>query len=559
MNKIRKITLISILLFALFLVLIVISNLSNSELSFIYRNVPSYFSTLGKNSFELPQREIDVIKYDIEIEVFNGDNYISETTRVFVKNKNNDKKSIELDLYDGFQINSVKVNNVTTNFDYSDNKIKIFNNFIVGDTSEIAISFEGAPQNLGIGSFWNEKREGKQFLATLNEPIFASTWFPCNDTPNDKALLNMSITNDSSLVSLSNGKLVDVINRGNKKTYIWNTEYPIATYLISIYSGEYVTFNQKYISKMDTMNIDYYVTSENLGNAKIDFANHPKYLKVFSELFGEYPFLEDKYGVAEILWQQGAMESQTITGIGSNFISGLNFHEDILIHEVAHHWWGNSVTPKTWKDIWLNEGFATYSEALYYEKTSSKDALISTMASCKSRIYPNDSQRLYSESTNIFSRTIYDKGAWVLHMLRKEIGDSLFFTGLKNYYSHYKYANSSTQDLQNTFEKTSKTDLQKFFDQWVFNGNGYIELNVFSNEEKISKDSAIVHVRFEQTQDGYENYNFPIDIEIKDSLNISHNYTFYIRGDTTINLRNNYFLKTILFDKDNWLLADFNN
>jgi len=303
------------------------------------------------------------------------------------------------------------------------------------------------------------------------------------------------------------------------------------------------------------MDIDYYVTDVNLENAKKDFAKHPEYLKVLSELFGEYPFIKDKYGVAEILWQKGAMESQTITGIGSNFISGMNFYESMLIHELAHHWWGNSVTPKTWKDIWLNEGFATYSEALYYEKINGFDALKSTMSSFKSRISSESEQTLYNPGLNLFSSVVYNKGAWVLHMLRKEIGDSLFFSGIKSYYNKFKYGNANTQDLIKIFETVSNRNLDKFFNQWIFEGTGILELEIKLSEKVISKNEIELKIDIKQIQTGYENYHFPLDIELEDSSGNIINISSYIKGNTTLKYKLKNRLKNAYFDKNNWLLA----
>jgi aminopeptidase N len=554
MVKIRKIAQISISLLILFIILLFILFTKRSDLNFLSRNVSTILKYSLSESFELPERGIDVLEYNINIEIFHEKNMIKEITEIKLVSLEKDLKEIELDLYDNFKINSVRLNKTNAPFEYDDNKLKIMCGNLSSDTLTVEINFGGIPQNLGLGSFGMEEKNGKQFLATLNEPVFAATWFPCNDTPTDKALTKISITNDSNIVSLSNGTLNNVVTKGDRKTYVWESTYPIATYLISIYSGVYKNFSQKYYSENDTMDIDYYVMEENIENAKIDFANHPDYLKVFSDMFGEYPFIKEKYGVAEILWQQGAMESQTITGIGGNFISGLNFNESILIHEIAHHWWGNSVTPKTWKDIWLNEGFATYSEALYFEKARGVEALLSTMFSFSNRINSNSSQTLYNPGVDIFSSTVYNKGAWVLHMLRKEIGDSLFFVGMGAYYNKYKYSNVDTEDMKQTFESISKRNLDKFFDQWVFEGTGFLELEIKYDEKIVSQDSVILEIKIKQTQDGYENYHFPLDIELEDSSAIKSNYTEYVKSDTTLKYILSDRIKDISFDKNNWLL-----
>ncbi len=555
MNKIIKIILIMLAIISIPILFVLFTN--SNERDFLFRNISNVIKYSVKDNYEVPNRAIDILDYNLKLDIFQEDKYIKEIAKIKLLLLDKELEKIELDFYDNFKINSVKLNNNKALYDYYGDKI-IINTNRVSDTLEVEIDFEGKPENLGIGSFWIEEKKGKYFLATLSEPIFASTWFPCNDTPADKATAQISITNDSSVVSLSNGKLDSVVTVGSRRTYFWKSEYPIATYLISIYSGEYKHFSQKYFSSADTMDIDYYVTEENYENAKRDFARHPEYLKVLSNLFGEYPFIKDKYGVAEILWQQGAMESQTITGFSSPFISGHNFNESVLIHELAHHWWGNSVTPKTWKDIWLNEGFATYTEALYYEKNSGAKSLISTMDSFKKRINPDDEQTLYNPGMNIFSSTVYNKGAWVLHMLRKEVGDSLFFAGLKAYQAKYQYGNVNTDDMKHFFESFSNKNLSKFFDQWVYNGKGFLNLKIDWNEELTCNKNVQLKISIEQVQKGYKNYHFPLDIEVTDSSGVLYSYTPYITSDTTLVFTYQNRVKNIAFNKGNWLLALIN-
>ena len=554
MNKIRKIVLISIPLLILFSIIFTIF-LFYGDTDFFLRNYSSIIKYSISDDYELPKRNIDVLSYELKLDISQNEKSIKENAKIKLIAFDKTEKNIELDFYDNFEINYVKIDGKNALYVYENDKIEISTNNFKNDTITVEIDFEGKPQNLGFGSFRFEEKEGKHFVATLNEPIYASTWFPCNDTPEDKSLLTISITNDSNIVSLSNGNLINKITKGDRRTYVWKSEYPIATYLVSIYSAEYENFNQKYISDNDTINFEYYVTDKNLENAKKDFSNHPKYLKILSKLFGEYPFKKEKYGVVEMLWQQGAMESQTITAIGSNFISGMNFYESMLIHELAHHWWGNSVTPKTWNDIWLNEGFATYSEALYYEKISGFDALKSTMSSFKSRINSDDTQKLYNPGTNLFSSTVYNKGAWVLHMLRKEIGDSLFFSGIKTYYNKFKYGNANTQDLIQIFETVSNRNLDKFFNQWIFEGTGILELEIKLSEKVISKSEIELKIDIKQIQTGYENYHFPFEIELEDSSGNIKNISSYIKGNTNLKYKLKNRLKNAYFDKNNWLLA----
>jgi aminopeptidase N len=555
MRKIRKIVQISIVLFLSISILVILILTDKKDFDFLVRNINPAIQFLTSESYEQSNKNIDVLQYDLALDIFHEQEFIKENAKIKFVILNKKMQEIRLDFYDNFKMNFVKLNGNKAKYRFEDNEIVIANNNVVSDTATVEIDFEGKPKNLGMGSFAMEEKNEKFFISTLNEPIFASTWFPCNDTPMDKAHVKVSVTNDSNIVSLSNGKLKEVITKGGRRTYTWESQYPIATYLISIFSGEYKRFSQKYYSSEDTMNIDYYVTKESIANAQKDFAEHPKYLKVFSKLFGEYPFIKDKYGVAEILWEEGAMESQTITGFGSNFISGLNFYESILIHEVAHHWWGNSVSLKGWNDIWLNEGLATYSEALYYEKVSGIKALQSTMLSFKSRIDIDDEQILSNPGTNLFSSTIYNKGAWVFHMLRKEIGDSLFFEGIKKYYETFKYKNVNTKDLKETFELVSNKSLDKFFEQWVNNGSGLLELDISWSENVISENNISLEINIKQMQAGYKNYHFPLDIDLIDSQKKRNRITPYISCDTTLILNPKHKIVNIVFDKENWLLT----
>ncbi|MDX9923856.1 MAG: M1 family metallopeptidase, partial [Ignavibacteriaceae bacterium] len=451
------------------------------------------------------QKQLDIFHYDINIELIPEEKLIKGRTIITGVMPTSSEKLI-LNFYDNMKISSLLLSGTKVNYKQTDTKIQIDRDGSRRDSFDVEIKYSGTPESLGFGSFVMKKVNGKFFVYTLNEPVYASTWFPCNDNPADKALLDIKIINDSSMTSVSNGILVGSKTIGKKKEYHWKTLYPIATYLIALYSADYSEIRDKYINEKDTLQITHYVLPEKLEDAKKDFSEHPKWIKFFESKFGKYPFQKEKYGVAEFLWQAGAMEHQTITGVGSNYISGHRFFSDLLIHELAHQWWGNALTPKSWKDIWLNEGFATYSEALYWEYNSGYDALVSTMASKQNSF---KSSTLYDPEIELFSRLVYDKGAWVLHMLRYEVGDENFFKILRTYYENFKYKNVETKDFIAIAENISGKNLKKFFDQWVFKGKGKIELNY-----SYSLSDSNVKINLKQVQKEYPDYKFDIDIEI---------------------------------------------
>lgn len=503
------------------------------------------------------QRTVDVLHYEIKIQLYPNQKRIEGEVTILMKINDKQSPRIEVNFYDNLAIHNLHLNGKKVKYDRSEKLLSIEKNDRMIDTAAIKVVYEGTPKSLGFGSFNFEKVENHTQVYTLNEPVFASTWFPCIDLPDDKALMDIYITNDSSDVSLSNGKLITTTSAGALKTYHWKTIYPISTYLIALYSGNYKTISQKYLSiSGDTLDLSYYALPQNIADAQHDFSDHPKYIKTFEELFGAYPFVKEKYSVAEFWWQTGAMESQTITGIGSNFISGRKLFSDMLIHELAHHWWGNAVGPKTWKDIWLNEGFATYSEALYWEKQSDIRALQSTLRA-KSGMFPSGT--LYNPGNALFSSLIYNKGAWVLHMLRREVGEINFLKILREYFKQYKYRNASTNDFKSICEKISKKNMRTFFDQWVYKGEGIIELDCNWSTKKV-KENYITIVKIKQLQKGYDIYKFPLDIKfVFDKAGTSQTSTNLIEGkEVTFNIESKNQPDQVILDPEGWLLAKIN-
>jgi len=502
-------------------------------------------------------RNIDVLHYRIEIELFPEEEEIVSSVLITGLTKTKDIKKIEFNFYDNFDISKVFLNNKLVAYTNEDNRLIIIRNIAANDTFYVKVEYSGTPKNLGLGSFNFDNFKGSSVIYTLNEPIYASTWFPCNDVPYDKVQMDILITNDSSKTSLSNGILTEVINRGSKKTYHWKTKYPIATYLISISSAKYVHFTDQYIyatsenAHFDTMAIDYYVFPEHLDNAKKDFDIHLDAIKFFSEKFGEYPFIKEKYGVVEFMWGLGAMENQTITGIGKNFVSGNDFFTGMLVHELAHQWWGNAVTVSGWEDIWLNEGFATYSEALYWENRAGFSALKSTMNS----YLINFENTTLINPKNMFGRTTYNKGAWVLHMLRKEVGENNFFEILRKYYQAYKYKNTTTAKFIKLAEKISQKKLTQFFKQWVYEGKGNLEIEYQFENVLIDKNN-FVKLRIKQVQSEFENYHFSLEMDLFNKNRIKTQKEVFINtNDTTVTFQVENPISEIIFDSDGWLAA----
>lgn len=505
------------------------------------------------------QHKTDIIHYDLSVDLYPKEKHLKGIAVITGTFTEEGISSLDLNFYDNMKINFLALNGEETSFLHTGTKLSIPLDVGEVDTFRVEVRYEGTPKSIGLSSFVFGEINGRSVVYNLNEPVYASTWFPCNDIPYDKALTDVRITNDSIYTSVSNGILLTESLEKNRKTAHWRTIYPISTYLISIYSSEYVNFTDHYVSEIsgDTLPIEYYVFGEHLQNARIDFAEHPRIINFFSDRFGEYPFIMEKYGIAEFLWQLGAMEHQTITGIGSNFVSGRKFFTDIYVHELAHQWWGDAVGPKSWKDIWLNEGFATYCEALYHEYKAGPEALQSFMLS---KFNENFSGTLYDPGENIynlFSSTIYNKGAWVLHMLRSEVGDSIFFKILRRYYNDFKYKSAGTSDFVTVCEAVYGKELDRFFDQWVYTGSEMIKMNINWKIKSVMDDSVIVEIEFRQIQEKYQEFYFPVELMFKDRAGKTENVKFYIdKREKTIEQEITFKPEKIIADPNNKLLAD---
>ncbi|HPO55927.1 MAG TPA: M1 family metallopeptidase [Ignavibacteriaceae bacterium] len=498
------------------------------------------------------QKKLDILHYDLDI-LADHRNKIIYGTAVLTATGQAD--SIVLNFFDNMDILRVALNGAETLFSEYGNKIYIQEKIKTGDTVAVSVTYRGTPVMEGHTSFIFGEINTNPLMYTINEPMSASRWFPSNDLPTDKALLDIKITADSGLVSVSNGKLIGVYPKGSKKTYHWQTKYPISTYLISVNISDYAHFTDTYTGlRNEKMELHYFPVKEHQKEAMIDWEDHPAMIRVFAELFGEYPFIDEKYGVTEFLWMNGALEHQTITSIGYKLVTGRKYFNDILVHELAHQWWGNAVGPASWKDIWLNEGFATYSEALYDEALYGKGALFANM----NRIYSIHFAGTLYDPPELFGRMVYDKGAWVLHMLRNEIGDLYFFRLLREYYQKYKYKNASTFDFIALAKEVSEMDLDWFFDQWVFKGDN-IPVIEWSKSLKKENNRVYLQIKLSQIQDKFPVYRIPVDIVINYEKRRSERvFVLMDEREKSITVELKDELQTISFDPDTRVLASFN-
>lgn len=415
-------------------------------------------------------QNIDVTYYKLDVHVATSTPYLVGAVTMKAFSRQNGVGQITLDLMNTMTIDSVKVGGNTVSFvqSLSTFDVTLDRSYNAGELMTVEIFYEGVPGGSGFGSFAFAYHSSVPWVWSLSEPYGAKDWWPCKDHPSDKAdSSDVIVTCDSSFRVGSNGILVSVTNNGDgTKTHHWQERYPISNYLISVALTNYAQFSNwfKY-SPTDSMEVLNYALPIDLTSAMSGAPAAVEGLQIFSRLFGLYPFVREKYGHSEFGWG-GAMEHQTMT-------STCCFDEDILIHELSHQWFGDMITCRTWPNIWLNEGFATYCEALFAEQKYGTDTywnfLNNDMNSARlaaGTLYVSDS----SNVGKLFDASlVYDKGAVVLHMLRHVLGDSVFFKVMHNYANtaSLMYSTASTQDFQAVCESTSAKNLSYFFNEWV--------------------------------------------------------------------------------------------
>jgi len=364
--------------------------------------------------------------------------------------------------------------------------------------------------------------------------------------------VTLNIDVPQGLIVASNGILTSVTRSEGRSTYHWVTRYPIATYLVSLAISNYEIFSDWYHSRNSgSMEVRFYVYPEHLEKAKIDLNNTVSMIEFFADIFGEYPFIEEKYGLAIFPWN-GGMEHQTITSYGAALIQGNHRYDYINAHELAHQWFGDAITMRHWSHIWLNEGFASYAEALWFESQYGKNYYHDYINNLD--VIPLAGPLFVSDSLNeqaLFSRTVYDKGAFTLHMLRAVLGDSVFFRCLKTYATHprFAYGTATTENFQSVCEEIAGISLNWFFNQWVYRGDRPLYDVLWS----ISGDGPFTTV-IQVTQENPVPFKMPVQIRLQatdqefsgilwDSLDVQK-FVFETEFKPT----------ALLFDPDNWIL-----
>lgn len=418
-----------------------------------------YFSRLGNGGY-------DVLHYTLEIDVDMQRNLLRSTAMVDAR-ASEALREFNLD-FRGFDIEQVSVDGQPAQYNRSGVELTVIPEAPIepGQEFTVAVEYEGTPQNSveqGMRLGWNRYENG---IYVASEPSGASSWYPVNDHPCDKASYTFQITVPEPYMVAANGVLTATLDNGDTTTYTWEETHPMASYLATVNIARFVYQEQP---GPDGMIVRNYFDQAIAEQVEPVFSRQPEMIAFFNSIYGPYPF--DEYGVVVVDASFGfALETQTLSLFSSRGLSRADReNEQVVAHELAHQWFGNSVTLDNWKDIWLNEGFATYSQWLWLEHDRGRAAMESQIDGWYETLARNDHPPAGDPSNrDLFSMSVYFRGGLTLHALRLRLGDDVFFDILRAYADQYAYGNASTDDFIALAEELSGQNLDDFFQAWLY-------------------------------------------------------------------------------------------
>jgi aminopeptidase N len=372
----------------------------------------------------------------------------------------------------GFDIASVKVNGKKAAFRREKDELVIETGSTIaqGEKFSVDVKYDGQPKpypsaHAPVELGWN-KFEGGSFV--VSEPDGTRSWMPVNDHPTDKATYSFHINVPKPLTAAANGVLTSIDEGEDSRTFNFEAHDPMASYLATVHVGNYVKQEGKSPGGVPIRN---YFPADIAEEARNDFSQVPEMVDFFSEKFGKYPF--EVYGAVVIdtnLGGAAALETQTLPLYDRGIVDGRGSNSTVLAHELAHHWFGDSVSPSDWKDIWLNEGLASYSELLWEEHKGGEKALQRRLKKAEAQVRLYGAREPIGEprADNLFDPKVYQGGTLAVHALRRELGDEQFFKTLQTYQVKHKNSSASTQDLQAAAEEVSGRSMKDFFDKWIY-------------------------------------------------------------------------------------------
>ena len=433
----------------------------------------------------------DVYYYDLNVTIDDENKELINSYNDFYITSLEDFDNIQIDLFSNLEINSIVFNETKLNFKRKFNAVFIDFPEIIkkGENVKFRVNYDGKPRKAvnppwDGGFSWDYDKNKNPWIGVSCQGLGASSWWPCKDHQSDEPdSMRITCTVRSPLKVVSNGKLIsnksgyDLKLKSKVNTSSWFVSYPINNYNVTLCAADYAHFSDYYLSNSDTLFLDYYVLTYNETKAKEHFKQVKPMLECFEEYFGQYPFINDGFSLVETPYL--GMEHQSAIAYGNNYLPGYNGNKNfiagldfdyIIVHETGHEWWGNSITTNDIADMWIHEGFCTYSEVIYVECMYGYETMLEYVNNQK-RFVRNDKPIVGPYNVNKKgSNDMYQKGSLMLHTLRNLINDDeLWFSILKGISIDFKYKVLDGKDIIEYINRKVDFDLSLFFNQYLFN------------------------------------------------------------------------------------------
>ena len=433
----------------------------------------------------------DVYYYDLNVTIDDKNKELINSYNDFYITSLEDFDNIQIDLFSNLEINSIVFNETKLNFKRKFNAVFIDFPEIIkkGEKLKFRVNYNGAPRKAvnppwDGGFSWDYDKNKNPWIGVSCQGLGASSWWPCKDHQSDEPdSMRITCTVRSPLKVVSNGKLIsnksgyDLKLKSKVNTSSWFVSYPINNYNVTLCAADYAHFSDYYLSNSDTLFLDYYVLTYNETKAKEHFKQVKPMLECFEEYFGQYPFINDGFSLVETPYL--GMEHQSAIAYGNNYLPGYNGNKNfiagldfdyIIVHETGHEWWGNSITTNDIADMWIHEGFCTYSEVIYVECMYGYETMLEYVNNQK-RFVRNDKPIVGPYNVNKKgSNDMYQKGSLMLHTLRNLINDDeLWFSILKGISIDFKYKVLDGKDIIEYINRKVDFNLSLFFSQYLFN------------------------------------------------------------------------------------------
>lgn len=423
----------------------------------------------------LPNPDVDVLHYIFALNLSDASDEIIGEATINVQFRADGLTAIDLDLIGeanrGMTIDSIQEDGQTVSFQHRAHRIHITTDTPtrVGETRTYTVTYRGQPED---GLIISTNKHGDRTFFGDNWPNRARHWLPTVDHPSDKALCEFIVTAPDHYQVVANGMLVEQTDLlDNLRLTHWRSTVPLPTKVMVVGVARFAI---QHVDDYQGVPIQSWVYPQDREAGFYDFALAEPILQYFTDQIGPFPYA--KLANVQSKTRYGGMENASTIFYNENAIQGTRQNETLLAHEIAHQWFGDSVTEKDWHHIWLSEGFATYFAQLYLENAYGRDRLVEGMTQTRNNILayfedePNSPvvDTSITDLNDLLNTNSYQKGGWVLHMLRRHIGDDAFWTGIRDYYEQYRDSNALTEDFLQIMEHATGQDLDWFFEQWIY-------------------------------------------------------------------------------------------